>query len=265
MLNRKVQDIIIQMIEDAKNVNIECEVPLAPEKLMQLKGLNAYCVNQVIQEPEVIRDPRKINYYTNQELKLALMAFCLSEALVNADRRNKETREFFAENITVYMKDPHTKKISFGVIENYKVDAAIYNEIIEDWKIYRDREGFGIKALIDNKTNLVGLDTYRAGGDPIYEFARFHRKYTEKEHEKEEKRRESAQEALRNALVQSLAAEVSKQQLLAGQDPLALIDRLLSSAGQYKPQQKTQKIDKQIENDITRLLEYDDRDNSRQR
>ena len=131
--------------------------------------------------------------------------------------------------------------------------------------IYRDNAGLGIKALIDNKTNLVGLDTYRAGGDPIYEFARFHRKYTEKEHEKEEKRRESAQEALRNALVQSLAAEVSKQQLLAGQDPLALIDRLLSSGGQYKPQQKTQQIDKQIENDITRLLEYDDRDNSRQR
>ena len=32
------------------------------------------------------------------------------------------------------------------------------------------------------------------------------------------------------ALVQSLAAEVSKRQLLAGQDPLALIDRL---NGQY--------------------------------
>ena len=82
---------------------------------------------------------------------------------------------------------------------------------------------------------------------------------------KEEKRRENAQEALRNALVQSLAAEVSKRQLLAGQDPLALIDRLISSTGQYRPQPQNRQIDRQVENDIARLLEYDDRDNGRER
>ena len=82
---------------------------------------------------------------------------------------------------------------------------------------------------------------------------------------KEKKRRENAQEALRNALVQSLAAEVSKRQLLAGQDPLALIDRLISSTGQYRPQPQNRQIDRQVENDIARLLEYDDRDNGRER
>lgn len=258
MLNRKVQDIIIQMIEDAKNVNIECEVPLAPEKLMQLKGLNAYCVNQVIQEPEVIRDPRKINYYTNQELKLALMAFCLSEALVNADRRNKETREFFAENITVYMKDPHTKKISFGVIENYKVDAAIYNEIIEDWKIYRDREGFGIKALIDNKTNLTGLADYMRGGDPVYEFARFHRKYTEQEHRREEQNRQATEQAFRNGLVQSLAQELSKQQLLEGRNPMEILEMIFPKNQKQMPSlpKPQPELDPKVEQQVLRFLEH---------
>lgn len=46
--------------------------------------------------------------------------------------------------------------------------------------IYRDRNGMGIKTLIDTKTNLVGLPDFSRGGDPVYEFARFHRKYTEK-------------------------------------------------------------------------------------
>lgn len=163
------------------------------------------------------------------------------------------------------MQEEQTKVLGFGELPPYQVQESLYPEIINDWMIYRDNAGLGIKALIDNKTNLVGLDSYRAGGDPIYEFARFHRKYTEKEHEKEEKRRENAQEALRNALVQSLAAEVSKRQLLAGQDPLALIDRLISSTGQYRPQLQNRQIDRQIENDIARLLEYDERDNGRER
>ena len=263
--NQKFQKIIRNFIHRAAEAKIVSEIPLEQEQLNALQELNRYCVNQVLNDTEVIYDPRKINYKSNQELKAALVAMLLSRALTDPSRRRVENKEYFAENVTVYMQSDDTKVLGFGELAPYQVQESLYPEIINDWMIYRDNAGLGIKALIDNKTNLVGLDTYRAGGDPIYEFARFHRKYTEKEHEKEEKRRESAQEALRNALVQSLAAEVSKQQLLAGQDPLALIDRLLTSAGQYKTQQKTQQIDKQIENDITRLLEYDDRDNSRQR
>ena len=263
--NQKFQKIIRSLIRRAAEAEIVSEIPLEPEQLAALQNLNRYCVNQVLNDTEVVYDPRKINYKSNQELKAALVALLLSRALTDPSRRRIENKEYFAENVTVYMQGEQTKVLGFGELPPYQVQESLYPEIINDWMIYRDNAGLGIKALIDNKTNLVGLDSYRAGGDPIYEFARFHRKYTEKELEKEEKRRENAQEALRNALVQSLAAEVSKRQLLAGQDPLALIDRLISSTGQYRPQPQNRQIDRQVENDIARLLEYDDRDNGRER
>lgn len=258
MRQQKLQEIISRLIEQAANVNVECEFPLAPEKLALLKGLNAYCVSQVLYDPEVCRDPRKINYFANQELKLAVMAFCLSEALVNPQRRNRETKEFFAENITVYMRDEHTKIISFGALEHYKADAALYHEIIEDWKIYRDHEGLGIKALVDNKTNLAGLSDYMRGGDPVYEFARFHRKYTEQEHRRQEQNRQATEQAFRNGIVQSLAQEISKQQLLEGRNPMELIDMIfhknIAEHTALPPQEKG--LDPQVENQVQRLLEH---------
>ena len=63
---QKLQEIISRLIEQAANVNVECEFPLAPEKLALLKGLNAYCVSQVLYDPKVCRDPRKINSFANQ-------------------------------------------------------------------------------------------------------------------------------------------------------------------------------------------------------
>ena len=193
--NQKFQKIIRNFIHRAAEAKIVSEIPLEQEQLNALQELNRYCVNQVLNDTEVIYDPRKINYKSNQELKAALVAMLLSRALTDPSRRRVENKEYFAENVTVYMQSDDTKVLGFGELAPYQVQESLYPEIINDWMIYRDNAGLGIKALIDNKTNLVGLDTYRAGGDPIYEFARFHRKYTEKEHEKEEKRRESAQEA----------------------------------------------------------------------
>lgn len=255
--NKKLQKIIQGFIRRAIEVEIVSDVPLTEEQLDALQSLNAYCVNQVLSDPEVVFDPRKINYKANQELKMAVVAMCLAQSLINPVRRNKECKEFFDENINIYMRDEKHKVIDFGNLSPENVSDALFEEIIEDWKIYRDKEGFGIKALIDEKTNLTGLSNFNRGGDPIYEFARFRRKYTEKEKAKEEKRRESAQEAFRNAMVQSLANEVAKQQLLEGRNPLELLDQLFAPSGKYQGAQRvTQRIDPQIENNITKLLEH---------
>lgn len=255
--NQKFQKIIQNLIRKAIDVDIVSEVALEYEQLEALQNLNEYCVNQVLSDTEVVYDPRKINYKTNQELKAAVVAMLLCQSLTNPSRKTIENKEYFEENITVFMQDEFTKVIGFGDIPPQNVEEAIYEDIIEDWKIYRNKSGLGIIALMDEKTNLTGIDNYRRGGDPLYEFARFHRKYTEKEKAKEEKRRESAQEAFRNALVQSLALEVSKQQLLAGRDPMELIDSLFNSVGQQKRSKSNgPKIDRQVENNITKLLEY---------
>lgn len=266
--NQKLQKIIQGFIKRAIEIEIISEVPLSAEQLDALQDLNAYCVNQVLSDPEVAFDPRKINYKANQEFKMALLAMCLAQSMVNPSRRHKENKEFFDENICIYMNDAGQKVIGFGNILPENVSDAIFEEIVEDWKIYHDKEGFGIKALIDDKTNLVGLDNYNRGGDPIYEFARFRRKYTEKERFKEERRRESAQEAFRNAMVQTLALDVAKQQLLEGRNPLELLDQLFAPSGKYQGSRRgAQRVDPQIENNITKLLEHSnsDKDNSRER
>ncbi len=264
--NKKLQQAIHSIIEKAASTDIASNVPLGYSQLAALKNLHNYCINQVLNDSEVMRDPRKLNYMASQEFKIALVALCLSQAVVNPARRNRETREFFIENINVYQADEHTKMIDFGRIHPADADASVYPEIIEDWKIYRDREGLGISALIDEKTRLTGLSGFQRGGDPIYEFARFHRKYTEKERIKEEKSRDSAQEAFRNAVVQSLANEMTKQQLLAGKNPLEILDNLLNTAGKYQPSQRLrQELDPEIEQNVARLLEYDNSRSGRER
>ncbi len=264
--NKKLQQAIHHIIEKAAAVEISSNVPFGYSQLAALKNLHNYCINQVLKDAEVMKDPRKINYMASQEFKIALVALCLSQAMVNPARRNRETREFFIENINIYQTDEHTKMVDFGNIHPADVDASVYPEIIEDWMIYRDREGFGISSLIDEKTRLTGLNGFQRGGDPIYEFARFHRKYTEKERIKEEKSRDSAQEAFRNAVVQSLANEMTRQQLLAGKNPLEILDNLLNSAGKYQPSRQIRReLDPEVEQNVARLLEYDNSRSGRER
>ncbi len=205
-----------------------CKIPLSAEQTDALQNLNEYCVNLALQMPEVAKKPLKVIYKSNEEFKTALVAFCLCQSLTNPRRKLRESKEFFEKNITIYHLPNNVKEIDFGGITPENVVEAVNWEVLEDWKLYRDNESGGIKALVDEKTNLAGLDTYQRGGDPLYEFARFHRKFTEKENKIAEESRIQAQNAFRNAVVQSVTSEVAKQQLLAGRNPMDIINSLLS-------------------------------------
>ena len=74
--------------------------------------------------------------------------------------------------------------------------------------------------------NGLDLDEYNAGGCPIYEFARFQRKYHDYKTRKETLGKESAQEAFRNAVAQQVAAQITTQQLLEGKDPMEFVNML---------------------------------------
>ena len=225
---------IQELIDLAFSAVIETSVPLENDQLDALENLSQYCVNSALHNPEVIKRPLKVVYKANEALKEALVAICLAYSLINPRRKLRENKEFFEKNITIYQRPGNIKFIDFGQIAPDSVQAAVYWEIVEDWKLYCDKECGGIKALVDEKTNLAGLDNYIRGGDPIYEFARFHRKYTEKTKIQEEKSKISAQDAFRNAVVQSVAAEVTKQQLLEGKNPMEIIDTLLNQASSYQ-------------------------------
>ncbi len=254
------------LVNKVASVRVIANVELMQEQLEALQVLRAHCLNQALDDSEVRRDPRKLRYKTAQELKYSLVAICLAQALVNPARRQTENKEYFVNNIQVLTADRDWDQIDFGEITAIHAQSAVYPEIVNDWMIYRDHNGMGIKTLIDAKTNLVGLPDFNRGGDPIYEFARFHRKFTEKEHRQQEQSRLAAQDAFRNAMVQQVAVEMTKQQMLAGKNPMELIDMLFASDGRYASKQLSgNQIDRQVEQNITRLLEYSNDGNSRDR
>lgn len=262
--NKKAQKIVFDIISRAIDVTIVSDVPFEQEHIEVLYSLNEYSVNHVLNDPEILRDPRKILYKANEEFKTCLVAICLAQSLTNPLRKHKETKEFFLENIGVGANNNGEKQISFGNIEPDNVLEAINEEIAEDWKIFRDKDGYGIISLINEKTSLTGLDNYKLGGDLLYEFARFQRKFTEKERAKEQKSRESAQDAFRNAIVQSMATELAKQQLLEGKNPMDLVEMLFAPRSNRRELKKLASENKnpasQLEQQIALMLEQRKKD-----
>lgn len=260
MQDPKIQKIIDKIISRAIDVRIQSNVDLENEQIELLWGLNQYCAKQLLSNPEVMRDPRKLMYMTNQELKTSLVAICLAGSLVNPMRKRREDLRFFIDNITVNVDESNTKFINFGQINAYDVQESIYADIVEDWKIYRDNDGQGIITLMDDKTNLVRLDGYAMGGNPLYEFARFHRKYTEKERKKEERGREEAQIAFRNEMARTIAHQVTEQQLLQGKNPMELLEMLFAPSSRksqtgIKKIGRQAEVDREIEQNILLMLE----------
>jgi hypothetical protein len=208
---------------------IKTSIPVEDYQLDLLEDLFRFSTEQIIDDIEIKKDPRKIFYKSNQEFQYSLVSMFLACALINEDRRVQENKPFFVENITVHNNEENQRIIDFGAISVEYVFDAINPVVIEDWKTYRDKRGLGIKSLIDKKTHLVGLKNFVWGGDPIYEFARFYRKYHEVENEKKIKEQEKNREAFRSSVISSMAKQYTEQQLLSGANPFDVIDNLLGS------------------------------------
>ena len=253
-----LQKTMNELVERAIGKNLITDISLSLNQMQDLDNLNRYCVTQTLGDEEVLRDPRKLAYKSNQELQLALQAICLSQSLIRPNRSYKENREFFSSNITVSMSDNQTKSISFGRVSPELVQEAIYTGIIEDWKIYRDREGMNIKSLVDVKTNFTGLSGFMRGGNSVQEFARFNRKYFEKEKMKEERAREELENSMRAAIAQNIFSKMTDQMLEAGKSPQEIMDSLINSL-EYKPQKASKRqqpmIDHKVEEKIALFLE----------
>lgn len=92
MEQKKLEKIVAGIINKAINLEIRSNVTFDFEQLEILAGLNKYCVNQVLNNIEVIRDPRKIPYKASQELHSSLIAICLAQSLTNPNRRTRENK-----------------------------------------------------------------------------------------------------------------------------------------------------------------------------
>ena len=79
LLLNEIQKIINKVSER----KIEVNVCLTSRQIDIISQLNYFCVHKILDDIEVSRDPRKITYKANQELKLALVAMCLSVTLTS--------------------------------------------------------------------------------------------------------------------------------------------------------------------------------------
>lgn len=174
-----IDEAINKIIEKNCNQQIQSDVALDEEQLELLHQLNIFSVKQVLDDMEVQKDPRKIAYMASQELKIALVALCLSRSLMNPRAPKNYNKEYFEANIDIETLEGNIKNITFKNISEKEVDKALNIELVCDWMIYRDKNGKGIRALMDEKNFHQDLEDYQKGGNPVYEFARFERKFFE--------------------------------------------------------------------------------------
>lgn len=226
---QKIEEVVRQFAQKAAAMDIESNVPLDDKQTKLLKQIHVLAINRALNVPEVLRDPRKIVYYANDELKIGLAAILMTYVLQHHLTKAKYTEDFFLEHIVVYTnKEGTVKHIDLDEVEEKVFIEALYDEIVYDWIIYRSPGSRGIRALSDEKTFNQGLKNFAAGLSPISEFSRFQRKYFEEKQKKTKDDRESAQRAFRNQFVQQVAQAAAKQ-LLKTQDPMDLAKVLFAS------------------------------------
>ncbi len=249
-----LQNTTLEYLNKHINVTIQTSIPLSGEQIEALYDLNDFCAYQALCDAEVQRDIRKLSYVANNAMKTALMAIGLSSSLITVDRRNVEDIDLYENNIVVHPRVDGIKKIDFGRIPPARFLDFLSFDIVDDWMIFADYHGFGLKSLLDYKTNLAGLEKVHKGGGPIYEFARFQRRYKEHLNAKEAKAKESAQNAFRNSMVSSIANKYTEQKLLEGntiEDMMLLVEDLFND--KPKKNASTKAIARRSHNNVKRI------------
>jgi len=246
--------------EDLVNKAMECQIdsniPLSDEDKSLLYQLNQFAVMQMEDDAEVLRDPRKIFYKADEELKTGLVALSLAIALTKHYSHKVYSKEFLADNIRIENKHSgDIKRIDFGNI-NSELAADILEEgLIFDWMVYRDNKGRGIMGLADYKgVDLEADSEFRRGGTPVYEFARFERKYYKYMREKISRQKDDMQDAFRKVF-----AEEAAKQLAAQINPVEFAAKLFTS---NNPAKEISNMLKMLDNKSEQLkIEYKDKKN----
>jgi len=214
----------MQQVSYLNQEKIRTKMPLSEEGEGLLQKLNAFAHYQAAHDYEVQCMPAKVTYKVNQELRLALVALLTTCSLLDPNREGRETEKFFEKEIKIIQKSTSEKYIDFGNIRPFLVQNFLIPEIVDDWILYRDVAGDGIHALVDKKTGLQGLPTYARGGDPVYEFSRFCRKFMEDRIA----RKQASQNDFKKMAMKSLSDELVREQLAAGYSAHEILDHIIN-------------------------------------
>lgn len=272
--------VLSDFVNKAINMPLEIIPALDENATKQLYRLHIFCCQQTIHKTEVRRNPLTLGFRALEEMHTALVGIFISYRLIHPECPYSWSKEFFNERIfTDKAADGHTiVKFKRPLTEDV-VNAALSEEMVTDWLIYRTHDHNGIRTLMDIKNNLITIPDYKCGGEPVAEFSRFERKMQESRNKKEQHKNETLDLEFRKTLVQKIAEETASQLLASGVSATDLLEQayngdlsaFLSGTSQpitvleKKPDTKkklTKKAQdtKEIDNIIAGFLEDSDKD-----
>lgn len=224
LVRHRKRMLLSDFVNKAVSLPLEISPRLSPEAEKQLYRLHLFCCQQSIHCPEVRHNPLVLGFHALNEMKLALVGIMISYRLINPDCPYNWNRTFFESNILTHKgPDGHTI-VDFKRVNAETVNAAITEEIVTDWLIYRGYGHNGIRTLMDVKNHLQTLPDYKRGGHPADEFSRFERKMREQFNRKVLHKEEALDLEFRKTLVRTVAEQTAAELIASGmsaQDILA--------------------------------------------
>ena len=259
-LKRKM--LLSDFVNKAVSLPLEISPDVSPEVERQLYRLHLFCCQQIIHQPEVRHNPLVLGFRALEEMHMALVAVFVTYRLIHPECPYSWSKEFFERCILTHKgPDGHTIVKFKKPIPEDIINAAISEDIVTDWLIYRAYDHAGIRTLRDIKNNLLDIPNFLHGGNPVSEFSRFERKMQEKRNKKQERMNEVLETEFRKTLVKSAAEQAVAQMIESGMsaadllaqafngDLAALTDSLVNNT-QNKQKLTPQKNNQNSENNL---------------
>lgn len=221
---RKV--LLSDFVNKVISLPIEVSPKLPEETMKQLSRLHLFCAEEAIYDKEVRHNPFMLGFHSMQEMKTAMTGILISYRLVTPSCPYSWNRAFFESHILAYKApDGHTV-IEFKLpMPAETLAAALSEELVTDWLIYRSHDHNGIRTLMDIKNNLITIPDYKRGGHPADEFSRFERKMAEFRNKKNARKDEALELEFRKTLIRNVADLTAKQLLGEGLSAMDIIEK----------------------------------------
>ena len=270
--------VLSDFVNKAINIPLEITPALSEAATRQLYRLHLFCCQQMIHRADVRRNPLTLGFRALEEMHTALVGIFISYRLTHPECPYSWSKEFFQQRIfTDKGPDGHTIITFKRPISDDIINAALNEDIVTDWLIYRAYDRNGIRTLMDIRNNLLTIPDYKCGGEPVAEFSRFERKMQEQRNKKEQHKNETLDLEFRKTIIQKVAEQTASQLLANGFSATELLQQAyngdLSSLIGNTPQENiiekkpranqklTKKVQdtKEIDNIIAGFLEDSDK------
>lgn len=218
--------LISDFVNKAINQPLEIIPKLSPDAEKQLYRLHLFCCQQAVHNPEVRHNPLILGYRALEEMHMALVGILVSYRLIHPECPYSWSEDFINKSLLTHKGPDGHCIIQFpNFLSSDILNAAITEDIVTDWLLYRAYDHNGIRTLMDIKNNLLDLPDFKRGGKPSTEFSRFERKMQEKRNRKQETQNDALELEFRKTVIQSVAQEAVAQMIASGMSTTDLLNQ----------------------------------------